>query len=44
MAVFYILIVAIGKIYLGQHWLSDTIGGFLLGAGMGFIPVAFFLH
>jgi membrane-associated phospholipid phosphatase len=37
----YILIVAIGRIYLGQHWLSDTIGGFLLGAGMGLLPYCF---
>ena len=33
----YILAVAIGKIYLGQHWMSDIIGGGLLGAGFGMI-------
>lgn len=33
----YVLLVAVGKIYLGQHWLSDVIGGLLLGAGMGCI-------
>ena len=31
----YIGIVAIARIYLGHHWLSDIIGGGLLGGGLG---------
>lgn len=33
----YIAAVAIGRIYLGHHWLSDVIGGGLLGAGLGLL-------
>lgn len=33
----YIGVVAIGRIYLGSHWLSDVIGGGLLGGGFGLI-------
>ncbi len=37
----YVLVVATGKIYLGEHWLSDIIGGGLLGTSLGLIAVAF---
>lgn len=33
----YIIMIGVGKIYLGQHWLSDVIGGGLLGGGLGII-------
>ena len=39
--VLYIIMIGLGKMYLGQHWLSDVIGGFLLGLGIGAIPVIF---
>lgn len=37
----YILMVAIGHIYLGSHWLSDVLGGVLLGGALGVIVFSF---
>lgn len=38
----YIFLVAIGRIYLGHHWLSDVIGGGLLGSGFGIITLSIY--
>ena len=37
----YFFVVALGKIYLGQHWFSDVAGGALLGAGFGLLTMTF---
>jgi len=36
-ALAYVVLVSLGKIYLGQHWLSDVIGGMLLGVVSGLL-------
>jgi undecaprenyl-diphosphatase len=33
----YAVLVGISKIYLGQHWFSDIIGGSFVGAGVGLL-------
>ena len=34
----YVFLVSLGKIYLGQHWFSDVVGGFFIGTAVG-IPI-----
>jgi len=36
----YVALVSISRIYLGHHWLSDILGGWLLGGGAGLISLA----
>jgi undecaprenyl-diphosphatase len=40
----YVLLMALSRTYLGAHWISDTIGGVLIGAGVAVIVWAPFAY
>lgn len=42
-SVFLAAMMGLTRIYLGEHWLSDVIGGTVLGLGMGFFSSIFIL-
>src|SRR5690606_376300 len=40
----YVVLMALSRTYLGAHWVSDTIGGALIGAGVAVIVWAPFAY
>ncbi|MDP3209242.1 MAG: phosphatase PAP2 family protein [Rhodoglobus sp.] len=42
--VFYVILMALSRTYLGAHWVSDTIGGIALGAAVSILLWAIISH
>lgn len=41
--VLFVILISISRIYLGHHWLSDVIGGLILGSGSGLLTMVLLL-
>lgn len=39
-----VILMGLTRVYLGEHWLSDVIGGSMLGAGIGFLAAILILR
>lgn len=41
--VLFVILISISRIYLGHHWLSDVMGGLILGSGSGLLTMTLLL-
>ena len=41
--ILFVILISISRIYLGHHWVSDVIGGLILGSGSGLLTILLLL-